>query len=128
MWERQRDGTYRWTYDMAAPDTALTERETRDREPLPEGDDSVIVVQAIPMIQGEVADCRAEDIPATGASWPDVGGATSGGGVSRDGTLAWRWVQGADGRRMFAAQQWRGGAWEPALDFAVTAEGRFDPQ
>ncbi len=128
VWERQRDGTYRWTYDMGAPDTALTERETRDREPPPEDDESVIVVQAIPMIQGEVADCRAEGASPTVAAWPDAGGGASGGALSRDGSLAWRWVQGADGRRMFAAQQWRGGVWEPALDFAVTADGRVDPQ
>jgi hypothetical protein len=128
VWERQRDGTYRWTYDMGAPDTALTERENRDRELQSEEDATVIVVEAIPMIQGEVADCRDEAAPATGAPWPDAAGAATGGGVSRDGSLAWRWVHGADGRRMFAAQQWRGGAWQSALDFAVTAEGRADTQ
>jgi hypothetical protein len=132
VWERQRNGTYRWSYDMGAPDTALTERENRDREPQSEDDATVIVVQAIPMIQGEVADCRADAADATGATWPDTAGATTGaatgGGISRDGSLAWRWVHGADGRRIFAAQQWRGEAWEPALDFAVTAEGGVDPQ
>jgi hypothetical protein len=127
VWERQRDGTYRWTYDMGAPDTALTERENRDRT-AGSSEDALIVVEAIPMIRGEVADCRAEAAPASGAPWPDAGGAGTGGGISRDGTLAWRWVQGGDGRRIFAAQQWRGGAWEPALDLAVTAQGRVDPQ
>lgn len=127
VWERQRDGTYRWTYDMGAPDTALTQRENRDREP-PTEDESVIVVQAIPMIQGEVADCRTADAPPADPAWSDAPGAASGGGISRDGTLTWRWQQRADGRRLFAAQHWRGGQWQPAIDFAVTADGRFDPQ
>lgn len=122
VWERQRNGTYRWTYATGAPDAALTERETRAAV-APEDDASVIVVQAIPMIQGAVADCRASGDTSSPAS-PIADEVASGGGVSADGSLAWRWAQRADGGRFFEAQQWRAGQWESAFEFAVTAEGR----
>lgn len=123
VWERQRDGTYRWTYATGAPDTALTQRETRAAAP-PEADENVIVVQAIPMIQGAVAECRSPGDASSPAASPSAGEAASGGGVSNDGSLAWRWVQRADGGRFFEAQQWRSGQWESAFEFAATVDGR----
>ena len=71
VWERQRDYDYAFAYHIAAPDAALTARENAERDARPTGDD-VIVVRAIPMITGEVADCPGEDalsspLPARGS-------------------------------------------------------------
>jgi len=128
VWERERNGSYRWSYTTGAPDAALTQRETRAAAPPAEEDESVIVVQAIPMIQGPVADCRTGDDTSSPAASAIADETASGGGVSDDGSLAWRWVQRADGGRSVAAQQWQGGQWESAFDFVVTPDGRVDPQ
>ncbi len=106
----------------------MTQRETAAAAAPPEEDASVIVVQAIPMVQGAVADCRSGGDTSPPAASPIAGETASGGGVAKDGSLAWRWVQRADGGRSFAAQQWRAGRWEDAFDFIVTADGRYDPQ
>ena len=126
VWERQRDYDYAYVYQIAAPDSVLTAPENAEREAPPEGDD-VIVVRAIPMISGEVADCPSDGVPPAPLPAPALEqGARIGGETSQDGTLAWRWSQAADGRRSIVASHWRDGAWEEAVRFVVTANGRYE--
>ena len=126
VWERQRDYDYAFAYHIAAPDAALTARENAERDARPTGDD-VIVVRAIPMITGEVADCPGEDALPSPLPAPAMEeGSRIGGERSKDGTLAWRWVQGADGRRSFVASHWQGGSWKQATRFEITADGRYE--
>ncbi len=122
VWEQQADRSYKWIYDVGGIDPALTERENqgRDETPLEEG---AIVVEAIPMIQGVVADC-----PARGDK-PEIKGITvdalaqSKSAISADGTLQWAWVQHDDGRRQVLAQLWQGGEWHEALQFDINPDG-----
>lgn len=129
VWERQRDYEYRYVYDLGAPDALLTAKENEDRAaPAAETADgaNVIVVRAIPMISGEVADCPTSDAMPTPLPMPIMAeGARVGSAVSRDGTLTWQWTHFADGRRQFVASHWRDGTWQQAVRFAVTADGRY---
>ncbi len=129
-WERQRDYTYRWTYDMGGPDTALTAQEAaRNNAAESDADANLIVVTAIPMIQGEVADCPAEGATPPPPPQPDApAGASAGRTVSADGTLAWNWAHHADGRRVFTVQEWREGAWRTPLTHVVGPDGKHIPQ
>jgi len=121
VWEQQADRSYRYVYDVGGDDPALTERENRGRDPLEA--DSLITVEAIPLIRGEVADC-----PARGEQ-PDAGGiavdalAETKAYTSADGTLQWAWVQHDDGRRQLLAQLWQGGEWREALQFEIAPDG-----
>lgn len=127
VWERQSDGSYRWTYDMGAPDPMLTERENREREPVI-GDENAIVVEAIPMVQGDFAQCaRGSGKPQPLATSIETD-ARTGGTVSRDGSLSWQWLHYGDGRRAFSASLWKAGSWEEALRFDITPEGQVAPR
>lgn len=125
VWERQRDYEYRYVYDLGAPDVLLTAQENETRDAPPAGD-NVIVVRAIPMISGEVADCPTADaMPGPIPLSPTARDASVGGASSQDGTLIWQWTHFADGRRLFVARHWRDGRWQQAVRFAVTADGRY---
>ena len=127
-WERQRDYEYKYVYDLGAPDAVLTARENESRTEAPAAGtgDNLIVVRAIPMISGEVADCPTADaMPDPIPLSPVTRDTSTGGATSRDGTLTWQWTQFADGRRQFVARHWRDGTWQEAVRFAVTADGRF---
>lgn len=121
VWEQQGDRTYRYVYDTAAPDAVLTARETRDAPAEPE-DADIIVVEAIPMVQGMVADCARGDNRPTAAP---LAAEQPGAKLSRDGTLAWSATHVEDGRRVFRSQLWQDGAWQEALDFEVSAAGAY---
>ena len=127
VWEQQEDRSYKWIYDVGGTDPVLTERENQARTPQ-EIEEGTIVVEAIPMIRGEVADC-----PARGET-PEVKGITvdalaqSKAAISADGTLQWAWVQHDDGRRQLLAQMWQGGDWIEALTFNIAADGTIDRQ
>ncbi|MGI8943596.1 MAG: hypothetical protein ACR2FJ_05060 [Qipengyuania sp.] len=127
-WERQRDYSYRWTYYMGATDAALTERE-RERGVARRPDaNNTIVVEAIAMIQGEVADCPADGVmPPLPPTSDRPSGARGGRTVSRDGTLLWEWEHHPDGKRFFLVRHWRGGEWLEALRFEADAEGKYVP-
>ena len=129
-WERQRDYTYRWTYDLGGPDDALTAREAARRTAAEEdADENLIVVEAIAMIQAEVADCPADGAaPPPPPQWPKPEGGSAGRELSVDGTLAWGWAQHADGRRVFTVQDWRGGEWRTALTHVIGPDGKHVPQ
>lgn len=119
VWERQNDGTYRWLYDGGADD---------DPQPPPPPTDAAgpdeIVVTAIDAVRGEVADCIAPGAtpppPLPAGLYPE--GTRTGGGASRDGTLAWRWVHLADGRRQIVSSIFRDRGWEEAARFDFGAD------
>ena len=127
-WERQRDYGYKYAYDLGAPDAVLTARENESRAEPPAGSagDNLIVVRAIPMISGEVADCPGSAPPQPLALPIYEEGTRADGGASQDGTLVWRWVQFPDGRRLFVAHYWQAGGWQEAVRLAVTADGRYE--
>ncbi|MXP11103.1 Cif family virulence factor [Pseudoblastomonas halimionae] len=126
VWQRQRDGRYRWVYDMGAPDDELTalENERRDRDAAPR-DDNVVVIQAIPAVEGRVADCGVA--PATVSGLDDEGATAQGGGSSRDSGLKWQWAQFADGSRRFAVALVREGDWKTMLTFRIGSDGKHIP-
>ena len=123
VWEQQADRSYRWVYDMGAPDAALTERENRGRDPLEAN--SLITVEAIPLIRGDVADCARADAQPSESRWAISLDAQHKATVSADGTLSWVWVHHDDGRRELRSRIWQRGEWQEALTFGVTAEGQF---
>lgn len=125
VWERQRDGRYRWVYDMGAPDDELTAAENARRENTPTGENA-IVIRAIEAIEGRVADCRQryDKVDMANIS-PEVSG--TGGRSSRDNSLAWGWTQFADGRRILNLLVARNGKWEQALQFRLDANGKHVP-
>ena len=108
VWQRQRDRTYRFIYSLA---------ELADPQPAPrpaqsapkEGD---IVVTAMDAVQGYVADCPtvAAPVPSPPVKVASQG-ATSGGGVSADRTLSWRWTHVADGGQAMDSVYFSDGAW-----------------
>lgn len=128
-WERQRDYDYKYVYDLGAPDAALSARENESRAEAPASGtgDNLIVVRAIPMIAGEVADCPTASAPPPPLPLPIYEeGTRTDGGASRDGTLVWRWVHFTDGRRLFVAHYWQDAGWREAVRLGVTADGRFE--
>ena len=117
-WQRQRDGSYRWTYHTSALDDP--QPLPRAREAVPEGD-NVIVVPGFNAIEGKAADCPGRAAPpsspgpATGDDIPQ--NAT----VSEDRTLQWRWEQSADAGGRVIVDYLREGEWQQALAFAIPA-------
>lgn len=114
VWQRQRNGDYRWIYDTGTPD---------DPQPVapapitPDGD--TIVVTEITAIRARSADCNAPSgLPMdTLSAMP--GDAQSGGGEARDGSLRWRWEHHAPGKWRVVVDWVREGAWQEALAFDV---------
>ena len=47
VWERQRDGRYRWVYDMGAPDDQLTAAENARRDSTPTGENAIVILSLI---------------------------------------------------------------------------------
>ncbi|WP_228242326.1 hypothetical protein [Porphyrobacter sp. GA68] len=117
-WQRQPNRAYRWNYMLRAPDPALVRQRPITPEMLERG---AILVEATPMIRGDVADCA----PAGPLSLPDTpgAGATAGSGTSSDGTLVWNWAHFADGRRSFSAMQAAGGVLTQAVRLEVGPAG-----
>lgn len=112
VWERQRDGEYKWVLDQGdALDQALASPE---------------------MIGGEVADCpagdpdserRRRDRPAPATIRPTVcdGASCGGGGISADGTLGYEYAVTAQGRRITVTLR-KNGAMTEVLRSEVSAE------
>lgn len=112
VWERQRDGEYKWVLDQ--------------------GDALEQALAAPEMIGGEVADCaaseqdserRRRDRPAPAAIRPTVcnGANCGGGGTSADGTLGYDYAVTAQGRR-FTVQLRKNGAMAEVMRSEVTAQ------
>lgn len=118
VWALQGDGGYKWTYTMRGPDNP----QPPPPPPRVAPDPDVIVVPALGLIDGRVADCLRG---ATAPPAPD--GATLAGAppaaASRDGTLQVRWDHGADNTRRLVVDYLREGRWQSALDFVMPPEG-----
>ena len=120
IWQRQSDGTYKWSYDVAA----LDDPQPPPRPDLPEREQDEIVVTALDSISGRVADCpRAGDArPAARQSIPPEGVEYKA-AQSSDRTFQWQWFHGGeDGRRLIVSYI-TDGEWQTVLDraFPVTA-------
>jgi hypothetical protein len=121
VWQRQPSGEdYRWIYDSGMPD---------DPQPpppaTPEDSDDTILVVADELIQGHVADCLPRgERPAALTPLSATPGARTGGGLSPDGTLDWRWEHRADGSRRFVARHYSEGEWREVLDWPRQAGAR----
>ncbi|RIV83925.1 hypothetical protein [Aurantiacibacter zhengii] len=114
IWELQRDNSYRYTYDLGAPDDP--QPAPRPEEDIPEG---AIVVPGLASIEGRVADC-AQAVPLS----PDVtvpAGTASDTTRSADGTLEWTWLHGADGTRTVVVNWLRDGDWQEAVRLVAPA-------
>jgi hypothetical protein len=113
VWQRQRNGDYRWVYDTGTPDNP---QPVIPIEVRPDGD--TIVVRELTAIRALTADCRA---PAEAAAAPVSvpAGAQTGGGEARDATLRWRWEHLAHGQWRVVVDWVREGAWTEALSFDV---------
>ena len=114
VWQRRRDGSYKWTYDVGTPDVPQPAPPAPDVEP----DEDTIIVGAIQAIKAFTADCEQRDPQRDGPARPaeEPSDVLTG---ARDGTLAWRMDQtGPDSWRMVVEWQ-RDGQWQEALSFAV---------
>lgn len=122
VWQQQRDGSYKWIYDMGATDPFLTERRNRElgAEPLEEG---AIVVEAFDDVRADVATCTDPSAMPAPRPFQLATGSERGQTLSRDRSLVWRWVQEADGARSLVVEIVKGRDWEQALSFRVTPEG-----
>ena len=120
VWQLERDGTYKWIYDMGAPD------DPQPPAPLgpevPPGED-VIVVEALDAIEGKVADCPQGTGTPSAPVAALADGARSGAAASRDGTLQYHWEHHPDGTRRVAVDYLRDGQWQMPVDFAAEPRG-----
>lgn len=119
IWQRNDERDYRWIYDAGTPDNPQPPPR-KSQDPADDGD---IVVTALDAVQGRVADCprRGEGVP-TAPAVPIVDEVQSGGGISPDGTLQWRWEHQANGDRRVVVNFLQGGEWVTGLDRAMPAQ------
>jgi hypothetical protein len=109
VWERQRDGGYKWVLDQGDQlEQALAQPE---------------------MIGGKVAECATPGGPPRGQSQPASirptacdGGTCRGGGSSGDGTLTYEYATTAAGRQFTARLRDANGGMAPVLRTDVAAE------
>ena len=114
VWQRGRDGSYEWTYDIGTPDVPQPPPPAPDVEP----DEDTIIVGAIQAITARAADCAQRE-PGLDRRGPPAEGGAEVLTRSPDGTLAWRVDQtGPESWRMVVEWQ-RDGQWQEALAFAV---------
>lgn len=110
VWERQPDGEYRYIFDAGGPDVPQP-------PPRKQIEDGNIVVTEIDAVQGMVATCPRGGMPTPPPPAIPVGeDGTTDAKLSKDGTLRWRWTQGADGTRGFAADYFYQGRWVTAIE------------
>lgn len=118
VWERQPDLDYSFSFLMAAADDP--------QPPPPEAPgENEIVVTALDSVRADVADCarRGETLPSPPVALTTPG-LTEGGGVSKDQTLSWRWIQQGAGPRRFFVDYISDGEWKTAYEesFSSTLE------
>lgn len=110
VWTEQPDRQYLWVYDGGAPDNP----QPPPRVDVEDGD---IVVTSIDAVRTDIAHCpkRGEEMPvAPAVSLTDE--YQSGGGISPDGTLQWRWEHYPDGKRRIMVNILKRDGWQNALD------------
>lgn len=114
-WERQKDLSYKWVYDVAGPDVPQP-------PPRKQIEDGNIVVTAIDAVQGLVATCpRGDEQVPPPPALPTGSGHPGAAQVSSDGTLRWRWEHGAAGTKMVIADYWYNGAWVTAIEESLAS-------
>ncbi len=114
-WTRQRDLSYKWTYDVAGYD---------DPQPPPrrQFEDGDIVVTAIDSVRGLVATCPSARIVLPPA--PTDSPVAQGGDdvkVSSDGTLRWRWEHRGENEKYVVAEYFYNGAWVTAIEESLAS-------
>lgn len=107
VWHKQPDGAYRWAYHTHAADTPQPPPRA------PQAEDEIVVL-AMELIKGTVADCKGR--PADPG--PGTNPAPLAKGTSRDGTLHWLVQQREDGVRRLVVLTNKAGVWDEALDIA----------
>lgn len=112
VWELQSDRSYKYVYDMGAPDNPQPAPPVRDDIP-----EDAIIVPGMTAIEGRIADCpdariAAPQIPVVPQSMPQ-----SGGGIATDRTLRWSWQHSEGGNRSVRVYWVRDGAVQEALLF-----------
>jgi predicted dehydrogenase len=117
VWQRQRDNSYRYLYDVGGADVPQP-------PPRSEVEDGNIVVTAIDAVQGLIATCPrgGETVPPPPAVPIGEEGA-AGAQLSRDGTLRWRWEHRPDGTRHVIAEYYYLGAWVTAIEENLASGG-----
>jgi len=100
VWERQRDGDYKWVMDQ--------------------GDVLAEPLSAPEMLAASVADCASP--PGPPPIVVSVPAATINRGASRDSTMHWSTAVTPDGSRSVTVTYWDGSGWQRALSERVTAE------
>ena len=100
VWERQRNGEYKWVMDQ--------------------GDELAEPLEAPAMISAATALCGSQPTPpAEMLAGPSD---TINSGAARDGTLRWHVVSRPDGSRSVVASYWDGSGWQDAVRADVAAE------
>ncbi len=112
--------SYRFTYKLRGPDNPQPPPPAPRVDAQAAGPDA-IVVAAIGVIDGKVADCARGAMPAPPGA--EAGGTTGPMTLSDDRTLQWHWVQDADGTRRLLVDYFREGRWQRALDFVMPPGG-----
>ncbi|MEM1196348.1 MAG: hypothetical protein AAGH57_09620 [Pseudomonadota bacterium] len=109
-WVRQKDNSYKWSYDVAG-------RDDPQPPPRPEFEDGDIVVTAIDSVLGLVATCPPRGTAAPPPPPMPIGeDGKSDAQLSRDGTLRWRWEHREDGTKYVKAEYFYEGDWETAIE------------
>ena len=112
VWERQPDGSYKYTFDAGGDD--VPQPPPPPRASVQEGD---IVVTEIDAVQGLVAICPRGGNPVPPPPAMPIGeDGKADAKLSRDGTLRWRWEHRADGTRYAAAEYFYQGRWLTAIE------------
>lgn len=106
-WRRQSDNSYRWTYHASAPD----QPQPPPRPEQARGEDEIVVL-AMELIRGHVADCKGR--PADPG--PQTNPAPLVKASAPDGTLHWLAQQREDDVRRFIVLSNKDGAWDEVLD------------
>jgi len=114
-WVRQKDNSYKWSYDVAGRD---------DPQPPPreEFEDGAIVVTALESVLGLVASCPPRGVaPPPPPPMPIGEDGKADAQLSADGTLRWRWEHREDGVKFVKAEYFYEGGWETAFEETLTS-------
>ena len=108
LWERGRDGDWRWLHAVSGPDVPQPPPPEPDAELGPND----IVVTAYDRIEGLIASCTA---PGASPASIDRGGANLASVSANDGTLRWQSDLAADGAARVTVAYWHDGDWHEPI-------------